>query len=351
MKRSLKFLIAVTLLGSVAVLSGCDSTQSASTAKLDQRPTPVRFARVEQASTGLPIRAVGRLEAKEELQLSFKTSGVVENVFVDEGNLVRKGQRLATLCLPEIEAALSSARNNFEKADRDLGRYTRLFADTLITLEQLQNATTAFELAKAGLMVASFNREHAEIFAPADGRILKRLTDDHELIAAGSSAVVMAAFGRGWVVRVALADRDVVRVHGGDSATIEFDALPGQIVNGIVSEIGAAPSSAGGTYEVEIQVTEVPGPVNGLIGKVSIATPLVQAVTLIPVEALVTADGNSGRVFVPSTDGKTAHVKEVTVAYLNGEQIAIKGEFAGLTSVITSGATKLTEGAPISVVQ
>lgn len=350
MKPSLKILIVVALAGGVAILSGCYSTQSASTATLDQRPTPVRLAQVERAVTGLPIRAVGKLEAKEELQLSFKTSGVVDKVFVDEGNLVRKGQKLAALCLPEIEATLSSARNNVDKAERDLDRYKRLFADSLITLEQLQNATTAFEVAKAGLTAATFVREHAEIFAPADGRILKRLTDDHELLAAGSPALVMAAFDQGWVVRVELADRDVVRVHGGDSATIRFDALPSEIINGTVSEIGAAPSSAGGTYEVEIQVDKIPSPVNGLIGKVSIATPLVQAVTLIPVEALVTADGNSGRIFVPSTDGKTAQVKEVTVAYLNGEQVALKGEFVGYTSVITSGATKLTDGAPISVV-
>ena len=54
---------------------------------------------------------------------------------------------------------------------------------------------------------------------------------------------------RGWIVRVGLADRDAVRIKPEDSARIEFDAWPGQVFNGRVSNIASAADAVTGTFE------------------------------------------------------------------------------------------------------
>jgi len=343
-------------IGPAITLNGCgsDSNAAASNDPLNSLPVPVpvRLASVEHTDAGLPVRAVGTLEAKEELRLSFKIGGIIDNILVDEGEQVRKGQRLASLSLTEIDAQLAQAQNGFDKADRDLKRVKNLFADTVATLEQLQNATTAWEIAKAGLGAAAFNRRHAEIYAPTGGRILRRLADAHEQVASGSAVLVLAGFEKGWVVRAGLADRDFMRVEAGDSATVTFDALPNRVFAGRISEIGAAPNPSSGTYEIEIRMDKSEERlVSGLIGKIAIMPTAKAPVTIVPIEALVEANGTRGFIYAPLPDSTAARRVAVDICYVHEGKVGIRDALSGIEAVVTAGATKLTDGAPIAVVR
>ena len=88
---------------------------------------------------------------------------------------------MAQLDLSEIEAHSDQARAAFEKAGRDLARVKKLYDDNVTTLEQLQNATTAFEIASSQVRVAEFNLHHSSIFAPVNGKILKRFVNNTNL--------------------------------------------------------------------------------------------------------------------------------------------------------------------------
>ncbi len=354
MKHILLVIAGAAVVTGLSTLNGCGSDSNAANRKepIKSAPVLVRLATVEHTDADLPVRAIGKLEAKEEFRLSFKTGGIVDRVFVDEGRQVEKGQLLATLSLTEIDAQLAQARNGFDKADRDLQRVKNLFADTVATLEQLQNATTAWEVARAGLDAAAFNRKYSQIYAPSNGRILRRLADDHEQITSGTPVVIMAGYDKGWIVRSGLADRDLMRIKAGDSAKIEFDALPGRFITGIVSEIGAAPNPVNGTYEIEIRL----GPstdrlVTGFIGKISITPSLIKPMSLVPIEALVEANGTSGFVFAPAPDEKSARKVPVIVSYVHEGKAGILGDLPGIRTVITAGATKLSDGAVVTVVK
>jgi RND family efflux transporter MFP subunit len=184
----------------------------------------------------------GVLASKKEAKLSFKNGGIVAALRADEGQDVRKGQVLAVLDLTEIDAQVAQARNNFEKAQRDRDRVQRLYADSAATLEQMQNATTGFEVASAAFTAARFNREHSVIVAPENGRILRRQVEEGELINPGSSVFLFAGggAGEGWVVRTGIADRDMVKLKIGDRAKMTFDAYPGVSFPAVVTEIAAA---------------------------------------------------------------------------------------------------------------
>ncbi|MBI5267950.1 MAG: efflux RND transporter periplasmic adaptor subunit [candidate division Zixibacteria bacterium] len=345
---------ALALLAGLSNLVGCGSSSNAADRKESGNSAPVlvRLANVEHTNADLPVRAVGRLEAKEELRLSFKLGGIIDRVLVDEGQRVAKDQLLATLRSTEVDAELALAQNGFDKADRDLRRMKYLFEDSAVALEQLQNASTAWEVAKAGLDAAIFNHQHSRIYAPSEGRILKRLADDHEQVAPGSPVFIVAGFEKGWVVRAGLADRDLMRVTTGDSALIEFDALPGKIMTGIVSEIGASPNPVNGTYEVELRVSSSTDRlVSGLIGKIAIKPTLEEPMSLVPIEALVEANGTSGYLFAPGSDKNTARKVPVTISYVHDGKAGLVGDLSGIDAVITAGATKLTDGAPVTIVR
>lgn len=309
--------------------------------------TLVGAAPVTADSVAPPVVATGTLRPKDEIALSFKIGGVVSRVLADAGATVRAGAVLASLELPEIDAAVARAQSGADKAERDVARAKRLYADSVVTLAQLQDAETAANVARADLETARFNRQYAVIVAPAAGVILERQKQPGELVSPGTPILVLGSAARGTVLRVGLADRDVVRVRRGDPATVRFDALPGRELAGTVSEIAPAADPHTGTYRVEVRLPDATGLASGLVGQVEIRPRAVRPVMMVPIEALVEADGSRGTVFVLK-DGR-AERREVTIAFLAGERVALAGGVAAGEQVITAGAAYLQNGAAVQV--
>jgi RND family efflux transporter MFP subunit len=313
-------------------------------------PVPVTTAQVVQEEVTRPIVATGTLGAKDEIVLSFKTGGVVAHIAVDAGDAVRAGQVLAALDVREIDAAVARAESAGRKAERDLARARRLYVDSVVTRAQLEDAETAAELARADLEGAAFNRRYAVIAAPAAGVVLRREAQSGETVAPGAAVLVFGSDARGSVVRVGLADRDRVRVRTGDPATVIFDALPGRTFNGRVADIGAAAAHGTGTYSAEIAIRDGQGLPSGLIGTVEIR-PAAGVASLIPIEALLEADGERAVVFALSADGGHAERREVIVGFLHGDRVVVAAGLEGVRSVVTDGAAYLNDGASVRVVR
>jgi membrane fusion protein, multidrug efflux system len=309
----------------------------------------VRVAPVAIEAIARPVVATGTLGPKEEVSLSFKVGGVIERVLVDEGRTVRAGDTLAMLDLSEIDAAVTRARSGAEKAERDLARAQRLYRDSVATLEQTQNAQTGRDVAAAELTSALFNRRYAVILAPTSGVILRRSAEPGELVSPGSVVLTLGSRARGNVVRVALADRDVVRVRLGDRAAIRFDALADRTFAGQVREIAAAADPLTGTYRVEVAIGGANALASGLVGTVEILPRAAQAVPLVPVEALLEADGNRAVVFALADDGQRAERRAVTVGFRVGDRVAVAAGLEGVRTVITDGAAYLDDGSAVRV--
>ena len=92
-----------------------------------------------------------------------------------------------------------------DKAQRDLKRGENLYADQVISLEQLQDLRTQAAMAAAQYNSAQFNLGYSVITAPRDGKVLRKLAEERELVPAGSPVLVFGESGRGYVVRAALA--------------------------------------------------------------------------------------------------------------------------------------------------
>jgi membrane fusion protein, multidrug efflux system len=312
-------------------------------------PIDVRTAPIIQETLAPVVSGTGTLGPKEEVPLSFKVGGVVARVQVDAGALVRAGDTLAVLELREIAAAVTRARSAAEKAERDLARARRLYADSVATLSQVQDAETAAEVARADWATASFNERYAAVVAPGGGVVLRRQVEPGELVAPGQAVLVLGSRARGTVLRVGLSDRDVARVARGDSATVRFDAAPARAFPGRVSEIGAAAEPLTGAYTVEIALPAARGLAAGLVGQVEIRPGRGQASTVIPIEAVLEADGDRATVFVLSADGRRAQRRQVELAFLVGDRVAIAGGLAGARTVVTEGAAYLDDGDEVRV--
>ncbi|QSQ23355.1 efflux RND transporter periplasmic adaptor subunit [Pyxidicoccus parkwayensis] len=359
--------VSAALLGGFAVLltgllsSGCSGSASAATtpASSGEAPVRVRLASVVTEEVARPVRASGTLAGKQEVRLSTKVGGVVQTVNSDEGRKVKRGQVLAALDLSEIGPLVAQAREAREKALRDLERVKALHAQQVATLAQLQDATTGYEVADAAWRAAAFNQRQATVLAPSDGRILKRMVEPGEVVSPGQPLFLFASADSGWVVRVGLADRDVVRVQEGDAAEVTLDAYPGRTFPARVSEVASAATPGVGTAEVELALdvrtsgAEAPRLLSGLSAKAVVTPSQRQAVQLVPVEALLEGDGEVASVFTLDGDGRTARRQRVRVAFLSGTdgRAALSEGPGGGTRVITDGVAFLRDGQAVAVVE
>lgn len=310
---------------------------------------PVRLAAIADGDASQAVEATGTLTTSDELQLSFKIGGVVARVLVQEGQSVKAGQPLAALDLREIDAQLSKARTALTKAQRDLARAQNLYKDSVATLENVQDATSAVEIAQSDYTAAAFNQRYAVIVAPSNGVVLRKFADAGELVSSGQPVVVMSSASSGSVVRVGIPDRDVVRLKIGDPAVITFSAYPGQQFAGHVSEVPAAANPQTGTYAVEVRLAQAPGVTTGLIGNVRITPRIAGVARTIPIEALVEADGNRAVVYTVNND--VAQRRDIAISTIDDRHVAVTGGLDDAALVVTAGGVYLSDGAKVKVVR
>jgi RND family efflux transporter MFP subunit len=313
-------------------------------------PIPVRVASPVPRSAEPEIVLTGMLGAKEEIPLGFKIGGVVATVNAEAGDRVSEGQLLAALSLTEIEASVSAAREARDKARRDLGRVERLQRDSVTTLAQAEDARTGLEVAEAQLRAAEFNRQYAEVRAPAAGVILRKQVERGQLVGPGTPVFVLRVERNGLVLRAGAADREAVRLGEGMRARVQFDAYPGVTFNGRIEQVGVAASPMTGTYEVEVSVDPAGRRLaSGLIGRARITPQAATSALTIPAEALLEVDGREATVFVIDAAGSAAQRKRVQVLWLDGGVAAVRGEIDTTSRVVIAGASRLSDGARVTV--
>jgi RND family efflux transporter MFP subunit len=331
-------------------LAACGRGEPAAT---PAAPRAVRVVGVESGPAEAPIVASGLLATRDEAQLSFKTGGVVRRVAVRAGDAVRAGQVLAEIELAEVDAGLAQARASSDKAARDLARGKKLFDDDVITREQLDDLGTAATVARAQLDAAEYNRHHAQIVAPADGIVLRRLVEPRETVAPGQPVLVVSQSNSGHVLKLGLADRDAVRVQLGDRAQIRFDAYPQRRFAAHVIEIGHGADPRTGTFAVELELDDT------AIGDARLPSGLVGSATItvrgqggtrsyLPLTALV--EGSQRAMTIFTLQGTRVHARKVQIAFIAGDRVALESPLPPQTRVVTDGAAYLSDGETVRVV-
>ena len=317
-------------------------------------PVTVTTAVVHYAQQAQAVHASGVLANKGELRASFKTGGIVARVTVDEGQAVKRGQVLATLSTAEIDAGLEQAMLAVAKYERDQRRVQQLFDGKAATREQLDDVTTGVSVARAQLRAVQFNRNHAVIIAPGNGRVVKRLAEPNELVAPGQPVMVLALDEAGWVVRGAVSDRSIVRLHTGDAAAVSLQALPdGGSLAATISELAIAASPPLGTFEIELRLDAAnarhPALRAGMVADLTIRPTPVAHFALIPAAALRDGDGTRAAVWVVSGDRRVTRVP-VTVGYFTGDDAALTTGLPEGAQVVVQGAAYLTPTSEVLVV-
>lgn len=333
------------------VIAGCGNPQQQDE-KFKEDVIPVTLQMLEQGSEGSAIRASGLFTTDDETILSFKTGGVINSIAVKEGDPVKIGQLLATLNLTEVDAGRQQASLAVEKARRDYQRASRLYKDSVATLEQMQNARTAFDVAQQQLKAVNFNRQFSEIRATVSGFVLQRFVNGGQVVGPGTPVLQINGAGKGvWLLKVGVSDSQWAAISKGDEARVQSDALPGKVLHARVFKKSEGIDPSSGTFLIHLRITDnnIRAIASGMFGKAEIFPSRKQvSVWSIPYDALLDGDGGSGFVFV-TNDQRTAERVEVKVGEVRKDRVLITGGLEKAKYLIISGSPYLNDGSKIKV--
>lgn len=236
------------------------------------------FYHQSQQSPGIPNSIAsgnGRLEATE-YDIASKYAGRLDKVLVNEGDMVEQQQLLAQLTtttidaqLREAQAALQQAQDakeyaeamvdvrnsELQYAERERSRTLKLATAGHISQEQLDQTNTQYKTAKAAQLAARIQvrqaisgieaaqarlalleteYEETRLTAPIHGRILYRLAEPGEILAAGGKVLTLLDLTDVYMT-IFVPTEQAGKIRIGAEARIILDAIPDYVIPAKVS--------------------------------------------------------------------------------------------------------------------
>ena len=237
------------------------------------------------------IKRTGKLDFKRTLNLSFKSSGYLTKLSVDEGQYFKKDQLLASLDTTELLQNKNSTYAQLLQAKREVNRQRELLKNELSSQQELDLALTKVETTRSAYQIAFYNLEKAQVYAPFSGVVLNRYTELGELQSPGSEVLKVAALDKNWVIKVALTGNEVSQVRLRQRVNVNIQSLG--VVVGEVSKIPAIANTSGNMFVIEVllpNLTLKSGIVAGQIAEITIDFTSDNFVYRLPISALISVD-------------------------------------------------------------
>lgn len=379
----------------VSFLDGCHATPAHSSSE----PASARVATVAQRDIAHTLSLAGQFQPYQVVDVHPKVTGFMVKINVDIGDRVRKGETLAVLEVPELNAELQGTtfemqrtKDDIERAQHEVKRAEAIHAALHVDYERLLDASKAqpgliaqqelddarskdlssesqIDEAKAATSAA---QEHAQtartdnervqaiknytnVVAPLDGVIVWRYADTGALIQSGANSnqqdipIVRLSQSGLLRLRMPIPEDDVQYVHIGDPMEIRVDAI-GHSFTGKVVRFTREVNFETRTMETEVDVENKDLAIApGMYANAQLELAKASKVLAIPVEALVLS-GNKQIVYALD-ESNHVHIRAVEIGIRGSKIVEIKSGLTLGDRVIVGGQEKYVEGEQVSPVE
>jgi HlyD family secretion protein len=321
---------------------------------------PVAVIVVKQVEIQGKVHGPGTVQSKVPVTVSAKITGILEKLYADQGNYVKKGQLLAELDVAELRARAAATRAAKNRAQSDLARAQADLVKAQANLDLARSnyqrdmellkpgyiSQAAFDNTKAALKVAESevfasqaiveavkeqvaqaeSDTHAaeavfaytRILAPMDGLITVRKSEVGDTITPGTPIFQMVDYqiwAASWID-----ETKVAQLREGQKASIKLRS--GRIFQGEVVRLNKEADTVTRELEVDVKFDTLPNPlVIGEETEVDIDTGS-QTAPDVPLSAIAERNGSKGVMVV--SDGLTSF-RPVTLGFQDGQRAAVLG--------------------------
>ena len=340
----------------------------------------VGVSRDVQPSAGTPIlTASGYVVARRQAVVSAKIQGRLEELRVEEGSEVRKGDILARLESFDFEAAVNRARAAVQRAEADLAEQERLLRvanrlaeEKILAEDEREAAESRVRIAQAqlaqqeaDLAFVEAQMQHTVIRAPFAGVVIKKMAEVGESVAPippgvnisiASGAIVALADLATLEVEADVAEANVAKVGKGQPAEVTVEAIPDRRYEAVLRQVIPTADRTKATVMVKVTILDKDQDLKPeMSAKVTFLEPEPEtgedpeeapAVVLVPREAVVSRDSRSVVFLV--RDGKVQE-RPVVVGTPRQGQVIVRDGLAGGETLVAQPPDDLADGDSVRI--
>lgn len=311
------------------------------------------------------ISASGKVEAENSANVSTRMMGFVNKVHVKVGQQVKAGQLLVSVNnadlqakKAQVDAGIAQAQAAFNNAKRDYERFQALYAQQSASQKELDDMTSRYEMAKAGLEGAQQMRNevlaqfsYANITSPFSGVVTNTFVKEGDMANPGMPLVSVEGASRLQVTAM-VTEADIHKILNGMEVTVHLKSLDKE-VKGKVTEVSQSARNTGGQFLVKVTLNEKSETIlPGMFANVQF--PVAQAkagneesnVVLVPKSALIHNGQLTGVYAV--TNGK-AYLRWLRIGKTFGDQVEVLSGLSSEELYVMSAEGKLFNGIKVQL--
>ena len=353
-------IVALVILGNWAlnIISAHLSTTSASFARENDKPIPVKVIEVEAAPVKATLVTQATLVENQELPIYPGSNAMVNEVRVQVGDLVKKGDVLVSFYEDQLKAKVELAKSvaeiaeeEYEEALRNFTRVESLFAKNLVGKDEFTKATLAEKQAKSKLITnqyevqkAEFEYSQVELKAPVGGVVTAVSAFENTQVRMTMPIITLSVTNPIYV-EAKVAQRYFGELSLGQPVSVSLDAFPERTITAEILRLGYEVDRISDTVSVYAKVENpdlILRPGMGGIATIELAGGAADTLR-IPAIALLGSNGRSGFVFVIDNTQK-AHLKEVSIIGYEQGYVGIRSGLSPRDKIVVVGQQALKDG-------
>lgn len=362
-----RIFLALAVSALAALVAGCDRTGNNASAAPMPAAVPVTTAGVMQKDMPLIVRAIGNVEAQNNVGIKSLIAGELVEVHFNEGQDVNRGDLLFVIDPRQPQADLNKAEANLARDDAqarnsraDAERYAGLFKEGVVSKQQLDTAATkadadtaAVASDKAAVDYYKLRLTYTRIFAPITGRTGNLVVHKGNIIKENDNpALVTINQITPIYVTFTVPENQLLEVkrHMAEGPVKVLAKIKenGEVKEGKLVFVDNAVDTTTGTIKLKGEFANADRRLwPGQFVDVDLQLALQTNAVVVPSQAIQT--GQNGQfVFVVSKD-MTVDMRPVTITRtLGNESIIASGVQPGET-VVTDGQIRLTKGSKVEI--
>jgi RND family efflux transporter MFP subunit len=325
-----------------------EGSVSQNTAKVDDSERNYTTQKVVMQKIDDEVRAVGTVQAYQEVQVSPEISGKIKEIYCNMGDRVKQGTLLVKIdgesrqiALRQKKALLKKAEATREKVLKDAQKGVALFKEGVISDSEsddiqldMQIADAELDLARADVIKAKKDLRDTKIAAPFDGKIALEDVEIGKIVTPGENLLTLVDITRVKIL-VAISELDITKLSVGSAAEVMIDSLPDLHFSGRVENIGLKADEHTRTFPVEIVIlNEDEKVLPGMLARVTITSKESKKVIMIPKRAVKTV---KGREVVYVVNQEKVVQKRIYLGKEAGEKVIVERGLVEGDTLIVSG--------------
>ena len=339
-------LISLFTFNAIFLASCSETTATVAQEKKKEFAIPVSVASIERNNISSNFHTTTTLESRTEADIISRVTGIIEQLSVEEGDYVEKGQTLAKIDPRRYQLALDKADAELAGIKQELQRLSLMAEKKLVSAQASDKLKYQHKAAVAARKLAELDLQDSQIVAPISGFISHRYVKPG-YFTQGYQQLFHIVDSTNLQAVVYLPEHQLSNVKLAQQANLSFSARKGQVYQAKVRSISPVIDPNSGTFKVILSIDNNKQELKpGMFAQIALTFDTHIDAFTIASDAIITLD-NSSKIYLVR-DSKAIEV-QITKGFIEDQLTEISGDIKTGDLVVVNGQHNLKANALVEV--